>query len=300
MWRQLKKTHCSSPKAHGLHPAILDQTPNQVHVLSPPLFFQVLLVSALPSDECPAATSICLSSRNSLSGFWHRSELQTSLFYLLNSPSYHSWHNTLGCQPSKGAAALLGSCWEYMSQPASCHAVALCMQALWGLACFQQYAALAVQAQGLLFPEWFYTWCLALVQNTKWRGVITAFWEEDLGLPKRGAKKSPTVVLLLGNKTEAQWWLLLGYLLPGIQWLACRDPLCAFKFFCLLSRLQLSPSGCFQDRCCLWPLDSPRPSVTPPPPYTTSLSCRAFRFKNLFSWGSWNELLFIFVAHTDA
>ena len=40
MGRQLKKTHCSSPKAHSSHLAILDQTPNQVHVLSPPLFFK--------------------------------------------------------------------------------------------------------------------------------------------------------------------------------------------------------------------------------------------------------------------
>lgn len=209
--------------------------------------------------------------QNSLSGFWHRSaKLQTCLFYLLDSPSYHLWHNTFGCQPRKGTAALLGSCWQYVSQPASCRAVALCMQVLWGLVWFQQYAALAVQAQRVVFPECFIfcTWCLALVQNTEWRGLITAFWEEVLGLPRRGAKKvfhcCAIVRQLLGNRTEAQQWLLLEYLLPGIHWLACRDPLWTFKFSYLLARLQLSPPGCFQGRWCFWLLDSPRPSMIPP------------------------------------
>lgn len=67
-------------KAHSSHPAILDQTPDQVHFLSTHLFFNILLVSAQCSDERPAAIHIRLSSGNSLSGFWHRSaELQTSL-----------------------------------------------------------------------------------------------------------------------------------------------------------------------------------------------------------------------------
>lgn len=89
--------------------------------------------------------------------------------------------------------------------------------------------------------------------------------------PKDVQKKPLTVVLLLGNRAKAQQWLFLGYLLPGIEWLSFRDSLWAFKFFCLLSRLQLLPPEYFQDRCCLWLLDSPRPSVTPHP--LTPLLC---------------------------
>lgn len=90
-------------------------------------------------------------------------------------PSYHSQHNTLGCQPRKGAATFLGSCWEYVSRPASCHVAAPCVPALRGFARFQQYTAFAVQAQRLRFPEQlvFYTWCLALTQNTKWRSQLS-------------------------------------------------------------------------------------------------------------------------------
>lgn len=139
-----------------------------------------------------------------------------------------------------------------MSQPASCHVAALYVQALWG---FQQYTALTAQAQRLLFPEQFifYTCCLALFQNTKRRGAITAF----LGPSRTGGKKCPTVVLLLGDMTEAQQWLLLGRLLAftSIHWLACMDPLCSahelssFSVCCQGSSFHLQNAPRVDDVC---------------------------------------------------
>lgn len=192
-WCQLKKAYCSSPKAHKSHAAICNQTHNQVPVLSPSLFFQVLLVSALPSDLHPAASPICLSSRNSLSGFWQRpAELQTSLFHLLDAPSYHSWHNTLGCQLCKGVATFQVSCWEYVPRPAWRHVAALCMQALWGFVWFQPYTSLVAQAQKVLCPElaMLCTWDFALVRTKRLREAIRAFTEEGLGPPRKGEKKN--------------------------------------------------------------------------------------------------------------
>lgn len=99
-------------------------------------------------------------------------------FYLLDSPLYHSRHSTPDCQPCKGAASLLASCWECVFQPAWCSTVVLCMQALGVLSDFG-CAALPVQAQSLLFLQRFIfcICCLALVQNTRW--VVTVFCEED-------------------------------------------------------------------------------------------------------------------------
>lgn len=133
--------------------------------------------SSSPFCKLPAASNICLSSRNSLSGFWHgAAELQTrcSIFWTLH-------HAIQGTAPLVASLAKeLHSCWApagSMSQPAPCPAVVLCTQALGVLSDFG-CAALPVQAQRLLFPQSFIfcTWCLALVQNT--RRVVTVFWEE--------------------------------------------------------------------------------------------------------------------------
>lgn len=137
-------------------------------------FFSCFPESSSPFCKSPAASNICLASRNSLSGLWHGAAgLQTS-------PSIF-W--TLHCA-TQGTAPLVASpaeelhpCWApagSVSQPASCPAVLLCRQALGVLSDFG-CAALPVQAQSLLFPQSFTfpTWCLALVQNTRW--VITVF-----------------------------------------------------------------------------------------------------------------------------
>lgn len=143
--------HCSGPRARSSHPAVPDQTPNQVHALS----FHVFLVPALSSASSQLPAALVFPPGTAFQAFGvgllnSRLSVLSSGLSTVPSKAQHPW------------LPALHPCWGCVSQPASSPAVVLCTQAL-GLLSGFGCAALPVQPQRLLFPH----------------VHVTVFWEED-------------------------------------------------------------------------------------------------------------------------